>query len=162
MSIYAELQDRYENREAALNNQVLLLTKAASQLASHFAGYLGLLAPRWNHADGKVGDRYVRLGEGRAASFEEKNWSELSAIDGVVSFSIALTVVSDDCQSRVTYVFPMSIEFIQTGYLVKLLDSEAAMLTPAEVEAGLFGEIYSMLVDRLRSLLDPSKVLISK
>lgn len=161
MSIYAALQDRYERREAALQNQVLLLTKAASKLAGNFRQYLGLPTPCWNRADGTAGDQYVRLGEGQAARFEEKPWTQLSAIDGVVSFSIALTMVSDDCHSRTTYVFPMSIEFVPTGYLVKMNDAESVLLTPVEVEANSFDEVYAKVVARLELLLDPSRVMIS-
>ncbi|WP_182374904.1 hypothetical protein [Pseudomonas putida] len=162
MSIYAALQSRYESRETALNTQVFLLTKATSKLAANFGGYLGLPEPRWKRADNTSGDLYVRLGEGQGDRFEERPWTQLSAIDGVVTFSIALTMVSEDCQSRTTYVFPMSIEFSEFGYLVKLNNNEFVTLTPAEVEAGVFVEVYAKVVARLKTVLDPSKILIKK
>ncbi|SPO68127.1 hypothetical protein [Pseudomonas sp. JV241A] len=160
MSIYTDLQNRYENREAALAKQVYLLSKAAAGLSDSFGSYLGLPSPRWNNPEGKPGDYYVRLGVGERNAFEEKPWTQMSSLGGVVSFSIALTLVSEDCYSRTTYVFPVSVEFVEGGYLFKLNEGDQVLLSVAEVTSGAFSEVHSKMVERLTQILDPSKVLI--
>ncbi|UVK81431.1 hypothetical protein LOY46_17890 [Pseudomonas sichuanensis] len=161
MTIYTELQNRFEAREAALAKQVYLLSKAAAGLSDNFGKYLGLPSPRWNYPDGKAGDYYVRFGVGERSSFEEKPWTQMSSLDGVVSFSMALTLISEDRFARTIFVFPMSVEFFDTGYLFKLNEGEQVLISVADVQSGAFDEVYSKMVARLGRILDPSQVLIN-
>ncbi|OLS61873.1 hypothetical protein [Pseudomonas putida] len=159
MSIYADLQKRYESHETALHTQLHLLSKAAGDLAAGFGKYLGLPGERWNHPDGKVGERYVRLGEGSVDSFQEKRWIELSSSKGKVDFSIAITLVSEDRDSRTTYIFSMGVQFCEDGYLFEVQGHGVSLAIEA-VKAGVFDPVYMLIVDRLVARLDPSSILI--
>lgn len=159
MSLYLELQKRYEARETALQSQLHLLSKAAADLATGLGQYLGLSGSRWHHPDGKAGDRYVRLGEGSAAAFKEKQWIELSSLKGVVGFSLALTLVSEGRESRVTYVFDMGVRFSDEGYLFDV-NGVGVLLTVEDVKEGRFEPVYNQLVEKLMGWLDHSDILI--
>lgn len=159
MSLYEDLQKRYVIREDAIQTQLHLLSKSAGDLASGFGKYLGLQEARWNHPDGKVGDRYVRLGEGSAAAFKEKHWPELSSVNGKVNFSISLTLVSEDRGSRTAYIFDLSVQFCDVGYLFDV-NSKGVTLSVEDVKAGSFEPVYNQIVEILIGRLDPSKILI--
>lgn len=159
MSLYSDLQKRYETRETAIQTQLHLLSKSAGDLASGFGKYLGLPADRWNHPDGKVGDRYVRLGEGSAAAFKDKHWPELSSLNGKVDFSIALTLVSEDRNNRTTYVFDMSVQFCDGGYQFDV-NGKGVTLSVDAVKSGSFEPVYNQIVEMLIARLDQSKILI--
>lgn len=159
MSLYADLQKRYEARETAIQTQLRLLSKSAGDLASGFGKYLGLPGDRWSHPDGKAGDRYVRLGEGSASAFKEKHWPELSSVNGKVDFSLAFTLVSEDRDSRTTYVFDMSVQFCDGGYLFDV-NGKGVTLSVDAVKSGSFEPVYNQIVEILIARLDESKVLI--
>ncbi|WP_172232377.1 hypothetical protein [Pseudomonas sp. CM25] len=159
MSLYSDLQQRYESRESAIQGQLYLLSKAAGELASGFGKYLGVPSDKWNHPDGKAGERYVRLGEGSASAFKEKRWVELSSLKGKVDFSIALTLVSEDRASRVTYVFELGVQFTEFGYLFEV-NGRGVPLTVEDVKAGDFEPVYSQIVEQLLARLDKSDILI--
>jgi hypothetical protein len=159
MSLYADLQKRYETREAAIQAQLHLLSKAAADLASGFGKYLGLPGDRWNHPDGKIGDRYVTLGEGAGHAFKEKRWNELSSLNGKVDFSLALTIVSEDRDSRTIYVFDMSVQFCDEGYLFDV-NGKGVILEVESVKSGSFEPVYNQIVEILIARLDQSKILI--
>lgn len=159
MSLYSDLQKRYETRETAVQTQLHLLSKSAGDLASGFGKYLELPGDRWNHPDGKAGDRYVRLGEGSASAFKEKRWMELSSLNGTVNFSLALTVVSEDRESRTIYVFDMSVQFCDDGYLFEV-NGKGVTLGVDDVKAGSFEPVYNLIVEKLITLLDQSQILI--
>lgn len=159
MSLYSDLQKRYEARETAVQTQLHLLSKSVGDLASGFGKYLGLPGERWNHPDGKAGDRHIRLGEGSAAEFKEKHWSGLSSLNGKVEFSIALTLVAEDRDSRTTYVFDMSVQFCDDGYLFDV-NGKGVILGVDAVKAGSFEPVYSQIVEILIARLDQSEILI--
>lgn len=159
MSLYSELQKQYESRETAMQAQLHLLSKSAGDLAAGFGKYLGLPSERWNHADGKVGERYVMLGEGSAGSFKEKRWIELSSLNGKVDFSLALTIVSEDRESRATYVFDLTVSFTEDGYLFAV-NNRGATISVDAVKAGSFEPVYSLIVEMLKARLDKSQILI--
>jgi hypothetical protein len=159
-TVFQEIQNDFEVREAAIQLQLNLLSKAVGKMAAGFGNYLGLPAPRWNHLDGKAGDFYIRLGEGSANSFKEKPWMQLSSLGGVVSFSLAVTVDSEDREIRTTYVFDMKVRFCGDGYQFDLNDNVHQILSVDEVQGGVFDPVYSMIVTQLKALLDPSKIFI--
>ncbi|MFJ2982241.1 MULTISPECIES: hypothetical protein [unclassified Pseudomonas] len=159
MSIYSDLQRRYVSRETAIQAQLHLLSKSAGDIASGFGKYLGLPGDRWHHLDGKAGERYVRLGQGSASAFQEKRWIELSSLNGKVDFSIALTLVSEDRESRACYVFDMSVRFCDAGYLFEI-NGQSVVLSVEDVKAGSFEPVYNQLVQILISRLDDSDILI--
>ncbi|QRK85088.1 hypothetical protein JN757_04730 [Pseudomonas granadensis] len=159
MSLYVDLQKRYETRETAIQAQLHLLSKAAGDLASGFGKYLGLPGDRWNHPDGKAGDRYVRLGEGAANAFKEKRWHELSSLNGKVEFSLALTIVSEDRDNRTSYVFDLSVQFCDEGYLFDI-NGKGVTLEVDAVKSASFEPVYNQIVETLIARLDHSKILI--
>ena len=159
MSIYSDLQKRYESREVAIQAQLHLLSKSAGDLAAGFGSYLGLTSERWNHPGGKAGNRYVMLGEGSAASFKEKPWIALSSVNGKVDFSLALTLVSEDRESRTTYVFDLGVQFTDDGYLFEV-NGQGVTISVDEVKAGNFESVYNLIVEKLMTQLDKSQILI--
>lgn len=161
MTLFEDIQRRYEDLEAAQLLQLNLLAKAAGNMASGFPTYLGLTAPRWTDRNGKVGDSYVRLGEGASDKFQEKRWMLLGSIGGVVPFSLAVTIQSSDKSMQTTYVFEMSVKFCEDGYLFDLKDIvEPVVLSVEDVKQENFAPVYNLLLARLRTVLDPSKILI--
>ena len=160
MSLYEAMQSSYEEREARMALQLNLLAKAAGSMASHFRHYLGLQTARWQHPDGKAGDDYIRLGTGSAKSFEEKPWMMLSSRSGVVPFSLAVTIVSEDRMFRATYVFEMTVQFIIDGYLFTLDTGGEELVSVDYVKAENFDPIHKMISAQLINLLDPAKIII--
>lgn len=160
MSLYEAIQTSYEEREARMALQLSLLAQAAGNMASHFRHYLGLQTARWHHPDGKAGDDYIRLGTGSAKSFEEKSWMTLSSRNGVVPFSLAVTIVSEDRMFRTNYVFEMTVSFIIDGYLFTLEEGEEELVSVEYVKANNFDPVHKMLSARLMNVLDPSKIMI--
>ena len=160
MSLYEAIQTSYEEREARMALQLNLLAKAAGNMASHFRHYLGLQTARWHHPDGKAGDDYIRLGTGSPNSFEEKPWMTLSSRNGVVPFSLAVTIVSEDRMFRATYVFEMTVHFILDGYLFTLGENDEELVSVDYVKADNFDPVHKMISARLMSLLDPAKIMI--
>lgn len=160
MSVYEDIQERFEKREAALSQQLHLLSKAAGDVASGLRLYLGLPSHRWTYPDGKVGDAYIRLGVGQKDRFEEKPWMTLSSKGGVVAFSLAVTVVSQSQEFRSIYVFNMSVQFCEDGYLFDVEGDRQQIVSVDDVKAGDLDSVHEMIVSQLKSLLDPERILI--
>lgn len=160
MSVYEDLQQRFEKREAALSLQLHLLSKAAGDVASGLRFYLGLPSPKWNYPDGKAGDAYIRLGVGEKDRFEEKPWMTLSSKGGVVSFSLAVTILSEDREFRSIYVFNMSVCFCEGGYLFDVEGDRQQVVSVDDVKSGNLDSVYEMIVSQLKALLDPERILI--
>ena len=160
MSSYEAIQTSYEEQEARMALQLNLLAKAAGNMASHFRHYLGLQTAKWHHPDGKAGDEYIRLGTGSAESFEEKPWMMLKSRGGVVPFSLAVTIVSEDRTRRVTYVFEMTVKFTIDGYLFTLGEGGEELVSVDYVKANNFDPIHKLISSQLMSFLDPAKIII--
>lgn len=164
MSIIDELNEQYEIYDAALTLQHNLLIKSLGALSGGFASYLGLLKAHWHHADGKRGDRYVRLGTGAPKSFEEKVWPQLTSVDGIVEFSLAVTLESENATfKRYTFVFEGEAKFVAEGYEYRFKGIDyPVILSAEEVESEDFRELYKVLIDQLKSNFDPDSVLIKR
>lgn len=160
MTIYERLQKSFQEKENALDAQLRLLAKAASLVENGFGAFLGLTASRWTDHNGKAGDPYVQLGVGREDQFKPVHWVKLSSYGGVVEFSLALTLTSDDYSSRTTYVFPMSAQCSKSGYVFQFEDGESVEVGSESAKAGRFDKVWAGIVVRLEKALDPSKVIL--
>lgn len=160
MSVYEDIQDLFEKRESALSLQFHLLAKAAGDVAGGLRVYLGLPSPRWNYADGKAGDAYVRLGVGQKSQFEEKPWMALSSQGGVVPFTLSVCIHTEDRTSRAFYFFSMSVRFCDDGYLFEIEGDRKQVISVDDVKAGNLAPIYDMIVAQLKAVLDPERILI--
>ncbi len=161
MSLYDELQQDYKSQQEAMTLQLNLLARAAGNMVASLPAYLGIPSARWNHHDGKAGDAYVRLGEGPPLDFKDKSWMNLSSKGGVVSFSVAVTIVSEDRNQRVTYVFEMDARFCDHGYRFALNDVDYRIIGAEDVKAEKYQVVHQMIFDKLKELLDPKKIVIT-
>lgn len=164
MSVFDELNAQYAKFDAALQLQCHLLVKSIGELAIGFEKYLGLPHTYWFKEDGKRGERYVRLGTGTPKTFKEQAWPTYTALDGVVSFSLALTLTDlEPGTPRFHFVFEGTVQFGQDGYEYRFngLDSPV-VLSATEVESGDFKKVYDELVFLVKSKLNPESILIKK
>lgn len=162
MSIFDDLNERYARFEAAQTLQHNLLIKAVGALPGGFGKHIGLTVLHWHDEDGKAGARYIRLGVGAPESFEEKPWVSLTSMNGVVSFSLAVTVDSNlPLRPRMTYVFEGTVRFCPDGYdfAFKGLPSPI-IVSPEKVIAGELSAVYDALVESLYKSFDPSLIEI--
>lgn len=163
MTLFEQLRERYTDHDAALTEQLTLLTRAAGNMTAGFGGYLGLPTPRWHKADGEAGEKYVRLGTGSVGDFEETQWQALTGLDGVVSFSVALTVDSPAAyQERFTFFFDFDLQFCDDGYLFQIKHIGDVVVNASDAAAGKFEPVYNAMLEKLHDVLDPSKILIRK
>lgn len=163
MTLFEQLRERYTDYDAALTEQITLLTRAAGNLTAGLGGYLGLPTPRWHNEDGKPGDKYVRLGTGSVDDFKETQWQMLSGLNGVVSFLVALTVDSPAAyRERFTFVFEFDLKFCEDGYLFQIKHVGDVVVGASDVAGGRFEPVYNVMLEKLHDSLDPSKILIRK
>ncbi|NIF15647.1 hypothetical protein [Pantoea sp. Cy-639] len=164
MSVFDELNAQYAKFDAAINLQCHLLVKSIGELAIGFEKYLELPHIHWFQEGGKRGDRYVRLGTGTPKTFKEQAWPTYTALDGVVSFSLALTLTDSESGSpRFHFVFEGTVQFGQDGYEYRFNGLEApVILSAVEVESGDFKKVCDELVFLLKSRINPESILIKK
>ncbi|VVN67590.1 hypothetical protein PS726_00194 [Pseudomonas fluorescens] len=164
MAIFDELRDRYTQYDAALTLQLQLLSKTADLLVSNLGPYIGLPHPTWHKSDGEVGGRYIRLGTGKESSFEEKNWTELSSLGGVVDFTLALMIdAAEDKFPKQNLIFEISVSFCSDGYQFKIRSfPEPIVVSTEDVRNRKFNAVYDALVDRIKHIFDPARVEIQK
>lgn len=162
MSIFDELNEQYAQFDAALTLQHQLLTKSVGDLAVGYEKYLGITVKNWFNADGTIGGRYIRLGTGSPERFEEKSWFQLTSSDGVVDFSIAITLESEDsAYPRFVFVFEGQAKFVNEGYEFSFKGIPYTILVgAAEVKSQDLSPVYDALTMALRSKLDLSSITI--
>lgn len=159
MSIYNELSQQYKRLFEKQQARLHLMSSAANALAVGFERYLSIPDVTWTDSQGKQ-QRYVRLGTGDEHSFQEIDYLRLSSIDGVVDFSIALTVEQDahfGLRQVVIFEFSVSLNSESFDFSVKKL--------PINLSVGIddkdkqrFDPIYAALVERLMYIFDPDRV----
>lgn len=163
MSIFDELNEQYGRFEAALNAQHQILVKILGDFTSGYEKYLGLTSRHWHHDDGKMGDRYVRLGTGSPDNFKELPWFQFGSSAGTVAFSFAVTLETREGKistARCTYVFEgkLTSDSDKCSFDFDGLPAPF-VLSDDEAKRGEFEAIYAALTNVLRQKFDPSSIL---
>ena len=84
----------------------------------------------------------------------------LSSVGGVVAFTLAVTIVSEDRDSRVVYFFNMSVRFCDEGYLFDIEGDRQQIVSVDDVKSGNFDLVYALIVAQFKAVLDPDRILI--
>ena len=162
MTLFEDIQTRYDQQRAAVAQQSSFLRIAVRDMAFNLEKHLGLSSTRWYQQGlAKAQDKYIRLGYLERGEFQELDWTGLPTPRGYIPFTLSITVDSMDSSTRDDYYYSMTVMFCDDGYKFEIDSfSEAFILSVADVQSGDFSRIYSALVEHLKAVLDPSLVII--
>ncbi|MDN7144141.1 hypothetical protein KC131_26190 [Pseudomonas sp. JQ170] len=160
MSVFKELSHWRAEYNAARMEQLNRLSDRAQRLVGALQNYLGLDSPHWvNPKDGVVMN-YVRMGSGSPQHFEEKGRHELSSIDGVMAFSVAITLENaPDQYPKTHHVFQLEVIARQGGYEFSSRDFDGSFLVGATEEADhAYEGVCTAIVNELKKSYDVGRV----
>lgn len=155
MAIIDDLNSKYAAYRNAQIAQLNTLCSAAGKMVYGFGEYLGLANMSWtNPSSGQVLD-YVRLGKGDENTFEEMDRYKLSSLNGVVSFSISITLeIGPNNYPKTHIIFPLSIREIESGFEFSGKDFPNSMLVEKDPGNGQFDPVYSAIVANISRIYD--------
>ncbi|WP_038609009.1 hypothetical protein [Pseudomonas alkylphenolica] len=160
MSVFKELSHRRAEYNAARMEQLDRLSAQAQRFVGALQRYLGLDSPHWvNPKDGVV-MKYVRMGSGSPQNFEEKGRHEFSSVDGVLDFSVAITLENAPDQFPKTHhVFQLEVTAKQGGYEFYSRDFDGSFLVGAAEEADhAYEGVCTAIVNQLKNSYDVGRV----
>lgn len=159
MTIFSELGERYSEYQAAEQEYLNELANAAKGVASTFPTYLGLKDTLW--VDSRTGEQksYVQLGEGDQNNFVARSWRDLTFVDKVMSFSIALNIsVPSRPGGRVKFVTQLSVAKKSNIFLFRVEKGKGIIEIHAlDQSAGRFDELHAEIVKVIKASFDPSR-----
>lgn len=161
MSQFKELSMRFAEFRAARLDQLRRLTTQAQNFTLALQDFLELPAETWiNHKDG-VETAYVRLGSGTPQSFEEKGPHEFSSLNGVVEFSVSVTLeTGPGLFPKTHHIFQLSVAALNGGYEFSSKDFDGSFkVAAADDSFHSYEQLCAALVNTLKDSYDVKHVL---
>ncbi|WP_415760308.1 hypothetical protein [Pseudomonas sp. LT1P18] len=160
MSEFKELSQRYAECRAANSDQLRRLVGQARQFALALEDYLGLPAKTWTNNQEGNEMAYVRVGQGQSQNFEEKYPHEFSSLNGVVDFSVSVTLESAPSQYPKTHhIFQFAVAAIEGGYEFTSKDFGGSFKVGAAEDAfHAYEQLCAAVVNTLKNSYDVSKI----
>ncbi|MBT9268077.1 hypothetical protein KKQ10_24685 [Pseudomonas sp. MG-9] len=159
MSIYSEISQQYKKLFERQQARLFMMSSAASAFAAGFERYLSIPDITWTDSKGDQ-QRYVRLGTGDEHNFNEVGFLKLSSLNGVVHFSVALTVEQDAHSGyRQVVVFQFTVSISGDNFEITAKDLPLTLsVNIDDKDKQRFDPIYAALVERLMNMFDPEKI----
>lgn len=161
MSVYKELSIRFQEHRAARHDQRRRLAEQALRLVRALEHYLELPAKVWANPKNGQELSYVRLGTGDQYSFVETSPHELSSLDGVMEFSVSVTLESAPHEfPKVHHIIRLAVGAKAGGYEFVSEDFEGTFLVPSGDDADhIYEGVCTAIVNVLKNGYDVSTVL---
>lgn len=160
MTLFEDLQKRFDDQTGKIASRDALLIKAASDLAHAFGPYLGISKPYWTDSYG-VRKKYIQLGEVYEGAFTENTLQELRCSNGIFVCDLSVTIDGVSNSHPKSFYFPLSVQFCLDGYQFVLDDVfDPIIISSPEVALHRFEPVYNRILSSLHRELDASGILI--
>ncbi|MBA1195751.1 hypothetical protein G7011_01320 [Pseudomonas plecoglossicida] len=160
MSIAQEIDQMYSDYQAKVAARQLGLRKVASEIKDGFIKHVGVSPNAWHYQDGRAGGARVEIGTGQGNNFKAVPWPNLPiANDGAVEFSISYILLGQ--QGNYTLTFDLRMAATTEGFEIAVDQViENLPLSAKEVAEKQFGILYGLMVDAIRSRIDPESIVV--
>lgn len=160
MSVFKELSIRFQEHKKALHEQRGRLAVQAQRFQSALENYLQLQSKTWINPKTGIEQSYVRLGKGDKDLFETCSPMELGTRDGVMQFSVSVTVeTAPNEYPKRNHVFTMAVGAAPDGFIFAIDDTEGEFNVPAGDDADhVYERVCGSIVGRLLDIYDVRRI----
>lgn len=160
MTIAEQIDQQYGTYQEKVFARQAAQRKIAADIASGFVTYLGLSPNAWFDDHGNKRGTRIELGLGQGESFSATPWMSLPINkNGEVEFAISYVLVGH--RGNYTLTYDLRLAVTPEGYEVTVGHiAPSVALSSYDVDTHSYDELYSLMVEALRSKIDPDAVIL--